>query len=615
MEDAASVRLLVAGTDRQRASAVAGAIEASGERFEVRTAASDGVREALTAFDADCVAGDAADAAAILDILAAERPELPVVLFYGASRAADGDATAADAGGQVVDVVRVPDVTSGAADPGGSGATADGAVADLLDSVESAVDRRDRKWYRSLLDSTSDVIAVLGSGGEFQYVNRTVEPMLGYEPAELVGRSAFEFIHEDDREAVLERFFDFTAERGPANPTETFRIEDADGRWRYVESTGQSRFSDDGMEGYVICAREVSERRRREQELARFETIVETAPVGLFVLDEDGVITWANRDYAETLAIPRAELVGTPFPDLVAAGYYDESVPEEYLEAARTLLSSGNDVDEVSYPVETYRGEGEPRLHDAHITLLPLEDGEFRGTVVAYRDVTKQREYEAELERQNERLDRFASTVSHDLRNPLSVAKGRVQLARETGDLEHLDHVAEAHDRMESLVEGLLSLARDEGRGDESEPVSLAETAASAWESIDDAAASLSTAADVTVVADPSRLRQLFENLFRNSVEHGAVDGEPVSVTVGPLDDREGFYVADDGRGIPPADRDRVFDHGYTTVESGTGFGLGIVRTVAEDHGWTVSLAESDGGGARFEVETGGDSGADPFER
>ena len=90
-----------------------------------------------------------------------------------------------------------------------------------------------------------------------------------------------------------------------------------------------------------------------------------------------------------------------------------------------------------------------------------------------------------------------------------------------------------------------------------------------------------------------------------DAVEHSSTaersDG-PVSVTVGAFDG--GFYVADDGPGIPPARRETVFDPGVTTAADGTGFGLAIVREIAEAHGWTVSVTESESGGARFEIRT-----------
>ena len=98
--------------------------------------------------------------------------------------------------------------------------------------------------------------------------------------------------------------------------------------------------------------------------------------------------------------------------------------------------------------------------------------------------------------------------------------------------------------------------------------------------------------------ADERRLQRLFENLYRNAVEHG---GEDVTVTVGDIDG-EGFFVADDGPGIPPDERDRVFQSGYSGDEDGTGFGLAIVERIVEAHGWAIHVTESDTGGARFEI-------------
>ena len=91
----------------------------------------------------------------------------------------------------------------------------------------------------------------------------------------------------------------------------------------------------------------------------------------------------------------------------------------------------------------------------------------------------------------------------------------------------------------------------------------------------------------------------MLENLLRNSLEHG---GETVTVTIGDID--RGFYVEDDGPGIPPEERDRVFDAGYSTNSEGTGFGLSIVSDVAEAHGWNVTVTEGRSGGARFEITT-----------
>lgn len=91
-------------------------------------------------------------------------------------------------------------------------------------------------------------------------------------------------------------------------------------------------------------------------------------------------------------------------------------------------------------------------------------------------------------------------------------------------------------------------------------------------------------------------LRQLLENLLTNAVEHGGPD---VAVEVGLTD--TGFYVADDGPGVPAAERDQVFEHGFTT--GGTGVGLAVAAEIADAHGWETRLVESSAGGARFEYD------------
>ena len=206
---------------------------------------------------------------------------------------------------------------------------------------------------------------------------------------------------------------------------------------------------------------------------------------------------------------------------------------------------------------------------------------------------------ERELERQNAQLEQFASVVSHDLRNPLSVAKGNIDLIRDEYESDRLDTVADAHSRMEALIEDLLTLARQGDAIQGVEPVDVAELCRSCWEQVTTETATLSVDDPPTVMADRDRLRQLLENLFRNGEEHG---GENPTVSVGTLDNGDGFYVADDGPGIPESDRDRVFESGHTTADSGTGFGLAIVAEIAEAHGWDVHVVEAEGGGARFEI-------------
>jgi PAS domain S-box-containing protein len=205
---------------------------------------------------------------------------------------------------------------------------------------------------------------------------------------------------------------------------------------------------------------------------------------------------------------------------------------------------------------------------------------------------------ERQLAQRNERLNDFASVVSHDLRNPLNIASAHAELARDTENPDpHLAKIDESLRRMEDLIEDLLARARGD-QDLEREPLSLADVVHRAWEGVDTADATLVIDCDASLDADPDRLQQLFENLFRNAVEHG---GESVTVTVGTTDD--GFYVADDGPGVPEDERDAVFEQGVTHSEEGTGYGLAIVTDIVDGHGWSISVGDSESDGARFDVK------------
>ena len=225
-------------------------------------------------------------------------------------------------------------------------------------------------------------------------------------------------------------------------------------------------------------------------------------------------------------------------------------------------------------------------------------DRELADVLAAHAGTALRRvRHQRRLRRQNERLEEFASVVAHDLRNPLGAMRANLQVARELDDPEVLDAIERSLDRMDELLENLLELASVGEEASELERVALTGTAEEAWETAAPADADLSLVEDIVFDADPSRLQQLLENLFDNAVEHS---GRDVAVTVGAIDDH-GFYVADDGPGIPTDAREDVFEHGYTTADDGTGFGLSIVRRIAETHGWTVAVGESEAGGARFE--------------
>ncbi|MBV0903793.1 PAS domain-containing sensor histidine kinase [Halomicroarcula salina] len=335
--------------------------------------------------------------------------------------------------------------------------------------------------------------------------------------------------------------------------------------------------------------------------------------MGVFLFDRDLRYTLAAG--SELAAVG---LTSDDFEGMTAQDLFPDDLAEETEHYYREALAGNEGVFEQAYQGERYR-----------VQTVPVRDdeGEVISGLAVSENVTERRARQRELERQNEQLREFASVVSHDLRNPLNVARGRLELARAESDSEHLDDIGTALDRSHALIDDLLALARSGDAVSDTEPVALVDLVEQCWQNVPTAASTLVVETDQTILADRARLEQLFENLLRNAVEHGPAplssqaqgdavergpptsppssesdDGEEraVTVTVGSLAD--GFYVEDTGPGVPPADREKVFEAGYSTATDGTGFGLRIVRQIAHAHGWDVSVTDGASGGARFEV-------------
>ncbi|SNR24460.1 sensor histidine kinase [Halorubrum vacuolatum] len=259
-------------------------------------------------------------------------------------------------------------------------------------------------------------------------------------------------------------------------------------------------------------------------------------------------------------------------------------------------------------------------------------------TIVGYLFPAGERvERRRRLERQRERLEEFVGVVSHDLRNPLSIAVGNLELARDLeGEqaTERLDRVHEALERMDTLIADMLALAREGRIVEETAEADVERIVRQAWSTTGTGAPARLVIEDPLprVPCDDRRLRRVFENLFRNAIEHGVdvddpiehvatpetldrdsstVDGpdelqasggsmDVVRVVVGPTAD--GFYIDDDGPGIPPDRREQILEPGHSTRPDGTGFGLAIVERIVTAHGWEIEVTESRFGGARFEV-------------
>ncbi|EMA30230.1 sensor histidine kinase [Haloarcula japonica] len=293
-------------------------------------------------------------------------------------------------------------------------------------------------------------------------------------------------------------------------------------------------------------------------------------------------------------------VIGTAVVSLGVAGYLFGRHTVRPLRQLRNRTQSMEQGD-LGVAISTTRQDEIGRLYDAFKNMRDTLRSQIRQAQAAREEAERS---SRELERQNERLDEFASTLSHDLRNPLTVARGHVELLAtrlsdpetDPADLQpHIEKLEDAHDRIESIIDDVLTLTRKGASVEETAPVPLESVVTDAWDNIDNKSATIETAGSRTIDANRTRLLRALENLFRNAIDHVGPD---VTVTVGLTE--HGFYVADDGPGIPTDAVDNIFEYGHTTSEDGTGLGLSIVKTIAEAHGWRLYIDTTYPDGAMF---------------
>jgi PAS domain S-box-containing protein len=516
--------------------------------------------------------------------------------------------------------------------PGDGPLAFEGFVSDITEQVER---EQELERYQQFLEHSPDTIAVLDEYMSVVYQSPN-PPDLTHEPVQVVDEGGlFEHVHPEDFDrvgAAIEQLL----EQPDSVVTVECRARAASGEWRWIEARGQNCLGIDPVDGILVSVRDVTQRKEREQELARYgetletlqestqrlldasdpdevaqltmssiETILEFEVAGMWLADDD-------RELLEPVAVTEAsEGVLETVPTYTAA---DESLSWEAYSTNAIRRIDDMHAHEGRYNPETaIRSElivplGEYGLlnigntecaefSETDRTLVELWAGTVTTVLERLDHEQELRDQEAEIARERDRLEALASVVSHDLRNPLHVATSRLELLADEVDSEHLQGARRALERMERLIEDLLVLAREGQMVHDPSLVDLGEIVEKSWATARTANATLVCETDRTVRADRGRLLQVFENLFRNATEHASSD---VTITVGELP--EGFYVEDSGPGIPESERDQVFESGYSTTDRGNGLGLSIVRQIVAAHGWEIRATEGNDGGARFEI-------------
>lgn len=539
----------------------------------------------------DCVVSDyempGLDGIAFLETVREHHREIPFILFTG--KGSEEVASEAISAG-VTDYLQK--------EPGSSQFTV------LANLIENVVAKRraeaelqqvhDRMAFA--LDTTDAVVFEYDTETGSEIRHGPFERLYGIADHEVGDLPSFyeHAVHPDDRATVRDRQAEVIDGVTDAIEIE-YRTHPENGPLSWIRAamarvTGEG---DDDAGSIVGLATDVTAQKEREQALRdseeRYRRLLETAPTPILIYSTDGTVSYANEAAVDFFgAADRRDLLGSAVEDIA----HPESQPLVEARLKRVVE------DRVPVPPaeEQLLALDGTEKHAILASAPVVFEGDPAVQTVA-TDITAVKAREAELERQVERLDAFASIVSHDLRNPLSVARGRLGLAREDVEHEDLERASQALERMSGLIDDLLALARYGDAVQSPEPVALWELVEQCWETVSTDQATVENETTAVVRADRGRLRQVLENLIRNAVEHA---GPAVTVRVGDLE--VGFYVEDDGPGIPEDRREQVFEHGHSTAPDGNGFGLTIVEQIAEAHDWTVRVTGSASGGARIEI-------------
>jgi len=580
-----SIRVLHVDDEPELRSAVKRHLEREHDDIVVTTerCASDGL-ETLSREPVDCIVSDhgmdGMDGLAFLRAVRSDFSDLPFVLFTGKGN--ESIASEAISAG-VTEYLQKGDGTD--------------QYTVLANRIERAVSEnrtkaaleRQKQRHSTLVSNLPGMVYRCRNerGWPMTFVSDGARDLTGYDASEIEnGAVSWEedILHPEDRDRIWDEVQTALAASEPFEVT--YRITTKDGKRRWVWERGRIVAREDEtevLEGFIT---DITVRKERERELRRYETILQAVGDPVYTVDEAGVFTIIN-DAMETLSgYDQGDLIGEHISQVMTpTGVHDGE------ELIADLLAN-EDRANGTFEMDIVTADGEEIPCENHIALLTTEDGAFRGTAGVIRDITDRKQRER-------RLEQFASVVSHDLRSPLTVVQGRLDHVIQTGETAHLEDAADAARRMERLIEDLLTLAREGQRVGEKKSVAVDVVAEEAWDSLQTGDATLTIDTTAQVEADCNRLRELFENLFANAIEHGGP-----SVTVQVLDTDAGFAVADDGDGIPNERHDDVFERGFTTSDDGTGFGLAIVDTIVQAHDWSISASESTAGGARFDIET-----------
>ncbi len=455
--------------------------------------------------------------------------------------------------------------------------------------------REERERFEFFVDTVEEyAIFLLDPNGYITTWNPGAERITGHSQAEILGDHVSSVVPESAQsEGRTEEMLENA--RADGTVRETMWLQRDDGTDFLTDVTITALTEDEGiLRGFGMVTRDLTDRRERKQAINLQEEVVDTLPDVFYVVDQDGTFERFNQEMVETSGYS---------PDELASMDALELVPEEDRDRFEDQHEQLFETDEI-VTIESWliTKDGTHIPHEFRRRRVTDAEGTVLGFAGIGRDITEQKEYERRLEQHVDRLNEFASVLTHDLRNPLSVAQGHLPMIEEEleeSDNDHVEAIDRSHDRIEAIIDDVLEITRTGLPVTEPDQTDIGALADRMWHDMEKGAVHPNLAIEEVdpVLADPSLLERLLMNLFRNTVEHGDTE---VLVRVGPLED--GFYIEDDGPGIPPSEREEIFDWKFTTKAEGSGIGLKSVEQIAHAHDWDITVTEGAEGGARFEI-------------
>jgi len=446
-----------------------------------------------------------------------------------------------------------------------------------------------------LLDHARDKIAVLDGQGRFTYVNAALRRITGREPSSLVGESAFESIHPEDRERVRATFEQTVAGEQPAESTTAYRFRTADGSWVWFESR-MSDVPDEGLNGYVVSSRDVTDRvrarRKWEAATTRLAELSAATSEVLWMFDPDwSELLFVNSAYDEVYGQPAERLEGNPqaFLDTV----HPQDLPA--VTDAMKRVAAGESLD------MEYRVTRDDRSDVwVWVQAEPIrENGEVVRIAGFSRDVTERRRRERQLRVMD-------NLLRHNLRNDMSVVLGNAELiAEETPGAA--DRTAVIRRTGEALLESaekereVIDLLTE---GTPPGPVRVEEavrnSTAAVRERFPEATVtrSLPERSDSVVATAVRRLQAAVTELLENAVLHSTSTEPTVSVEVTVGQEDVNITVEDDAPPIPDMEADVLRgSHEMDDIYHSSGLGLWLVYWVVELSDGEVTVTPADATG------------------